>query len=855
MTNQRVRTGLALFLASIAAPPCLAQVNTERAAAAQTLERVEVTGSAIKRTTSEGPSPVEVITRADIAKTGATTVSELLKSIPAVDIFNQGELAGNSPAGSGTTRIALRGLSDSDVLVLLNGRRLPVNALYDSSGAGAAVNVNMIPLSMIERIEILKDGGSAIYGADAISGVVNFITRRDYQGAEVRGGTGLTSRSDGFEWAAGLAAGTGDYERDGYNAFVGVEYFRRDPILRKDRDITRSVDFRRFGSLDRRSAFAPTGNIVDPNTGALVGMTYKDCPAESFNGVCRYDFNQSLLTGLNGADRLGVMGLAQLRVSPNTRAFVDFGLSRSRDHFELHPVPDYFAVPVLNAQQAEYQDPANPGVLYIAGRFMQGGPRTTQRTSDMVFVATGMEGTVGQADWKFAMGRAENRVENHDYNYFDAARWAEATSNGTIDPTIATNSTALVNSLKVSPIRTGRATVTYLNGQIGRPVFALPGGPAMLAVGAAVEREALRDTPDPLTQAGAVVGSIQQAAVDAGRTHQGVFAEFVLPLLRTLEGQAAIRWDRYPGISQASPKFALKWNVLDRMALRGSVSHSFRAPALKQLFGSRDEGAITITDPDLCAKLHVAGACIINAFQVGGANPNLKPERANTFNLGVVGDVGPVAFTADWWRIQKRDNISSITLSSAIDHGHVAQVGPRYYIYTTLQNIAQAMTEGYDVDARLNLPTPVGALTLRNTTTYYTRMRSRDASDAPWGDFLSTYASPRWRNVLALSLERGGWNANAALRSVAGFYEGDTATYASGSTRRRVGAYDELDFSVRYAGLRNLEVFAGVKNVFDRMPPFSVTNTSSNAYTQMGFAEMYDARGRFFHAGFIYKIR
>ena len=820
------------------------------------LERVEVTGSAIKRSNTEGPASVEVISRADIARTGATSVNELLKSIPSVDIFNQGELAGNSPAGSGTARIALRGLPDSDVLVLLNGRRLPVNALYDSSGAGAAVDINMIPLSMIDRIEILKDGGSAIYGADAISGVVNFITRRDYQGLEIRGGSGISSRRDGFEWATGFAAGKGDFDRDGYNAFVGVEYFRRDPVLRKDREITSSVDFRRYGSLDRRSAFAPTGNIVDPNTGALVGMTYKDCPVASFNGVCRYDFNQSTLSGINGAERIGVMALSQFKLSPTARAYIDIGASRSKDHFELHPVPDYFAVPVLNAQQAQYQDPAMPGVLYITGRFMQGGPRTTERTSDTLFAATGLEGTVGKTEWKLAVGYAQSRVENRDRNYFDAERWAAATSNGSIDPTVSTNNQALVDSLKVSPVRVGTASVSYLNAQAAREIMRLPGGTASLAVGMSVEREALKDTPDALTQAGAVVGSIQQSAVDAARSHQGVFAEAALPLLPSLEAQAALRWDRYPGITQTSPKLAAKWKAFDGLAFRGSFSHSFRAPALKQLYGNRDEGAITITDPDLCAKLHVVGACIINAFQVGGANPALKPEKAATFNFGIVGDVGPLALTLDWWRIEKRDNISSITLTSAIDHGHIAQVGPRYYIYTTLQNIAQAMTEGVDLDARVTLKsTALGSITLRNGATYYTKLRTRAAGDETWGSFLSTYASPRWRNVFSASIERGAWSAHAALRSVASFYEGDTAITSGANARRRVGAYDETDASVRYTGIQNLEVFAGVKNLFDRMPPFSVTNTSSNAYTQLGFAEIYDARGRFFHAGFTYKFR
>src|SRR5687768_16273349 len=156
----------------------------------QRVEKIEVTGSNIKRVDSEGPAPVEIITRQQIERTGATNTNELLRSIATIDIFDQGETASNSPAGSGTATIRLRGFSESNTLVLLNGKRLPINALYDSSGAGAAVDINMIPLSAIVRVEILKDGGSAIYGADAVAGVVNFITKRDWTGAEARIGYG-----------------------------------------------------------------------------------------------------------------------------------------------------------------------------------------------------------------------------------------------------------------------------------------------------------------------------------------------------------------------------------------------------------------------------------------------------------------------------------------------------------------------------------------------------------------------------------------------------------------------------------------------------------------------------------------
>src|SRR6478672_535655 len=409
------------------------------AAPAQTPDiRVDVTGSNIKRVEGEGALPVEIVTREEIQRTGARTVNELLRYIPTVDIYDQGEIASNSPSGSGTATIRLRGLSENNVLVLLNGRRLPVNALYDGSGAGAAVDVNMIPISAIERVEILKDGGSAIYGADAVAGVVNFITRKDFQGVEVTGRYGLSERGDGEEKGGSLAAGFGNYDKDGYNVLFALDYFKRDPIFRKDREISKSVDFRRLGFGDGRSSFAPEGNFVDPNTGARVGGTFRPCPPEHFNGFCRYDFNASLLTLYNGADRASGMVVGNLKINNDLKAFGRLTYAHTKDHFEAHPVPDFFVVPT--------------GSGLIAGRFIQGGPRITDRKSELFDANVGLEGTTKWFDWDFAIGHGESKVTNSDKNYYNADLWAAATGSGAIDPSVTTNDPAFVESLKVSPV-------------------------------------------------------------------------------------------------------------------------------------------------------------------------------------------------------------------------------------------------------------------------------------------------------------------------------------------------------------------------------------------------------------------
>ncbi|MGL5001950.1 MAG: TonB-dependent receptor plug domain-containing protein, partial [Casimicrobium sp.] len=178
---------LAVAVAATFVVASFAQAQTQSAQSTQKVEKIEVTGSNIKRIDAEGPSPVEVITREEIARKGVTTVNELIRSLSYMSSFND-ELLSNSPNTTGAAGVGFRGLSSDQTVVLLNGRRL---AAYGFDGA--FVSLSTIPLGAIQRVEILKDGAAAIYGADAIGGVVNFITRRDYTGAEATGLYGISS--------------------------------------------------------------------------------------------------------------------------------------------------------------------------------------------------------------------------------------------------------------------------------------------------------------------------------------------------------------------------------------------------------------------------------------------------------------------------------------------------------------------------------------------------------------------------------------------------------------------------------------------------------------------------------------
>ena len=825
--------------AAILVQPAFAQQTAQRS------EKIEVTGTNIKRVDAEGPVPVQIMTKEEIKRTGATNTNELMKHIATIDIFDQGELASNSPAGSGTATIRMRGFGENNVLVLLNGRRLPINALYDSSGAGAAVNINMIPLAAIERVEILKDGGSAIYGADAVTGVVNFITKKDYRGAEVALTYGKADAGDGEEKNINGALGFGDIDRDRYNVLAAFDVFKRDPILRKDREISRSVDFRRFGGTDARSSFSPFGNYLLPDFSNFAGETVRPCPPANQSGVlCRYDFNQSLLTAYNGADRWSAMVVGTLKITNNMRAYAQYTYAHSDDHFEAHPVPDFF----VTAEGRPY-----------AGRFMQGGPRITDRESDIHHFVLGLNGTVGNFDWDVAGGQGKTSTTNRDQGYYNADLWFPALEAGLIDATRFDNDPALVESLKVRPIREGESKNSFFDAKLSGEIMQMKAGPLAFAVGAQWVKEELSDRPDALSQQGLVVGSIQQSAVEASRTAKSVFGELNIPLPGRVEVQAAVRYDSYPEEDKLSPKIAARWAMTPNFLMRASYAESFRAPNLKQLYGAAEQGADTLSSDAECIAAGAQPGCTIPVFFVTGGNPNLKPEEGKTYNFGFVYDVNTFSAGIDFWRIEKRNNISTPTVLTALEQGLTGRDEQgRLLIFTNLQNFAEGQSQGVDVDFRLRVPTPAGRVSLANTGTYYDFVRTRSGAGDPWGQFAGTYATPRYRNVFVANLESGAWGFTLAHRYTHGFWDTDapsTSETPRAANVRRVGSHDELDLQVSFTGIRRLRLDLGVKNALDNEPPFSFTNASKNAYTQMGFAELYTNRGRFFYGTVRYEFR
>jgi iron complex outermembrane receptor protein len=352
-----------------------------------------------------------------------------------------------------------------------------------------------------------------------------------------------------------------------------------------------------------------------------------------------------------------------------------------------------------------------------------------------------------------------------------------------------------------------------------------------------------------------VFGGLPRSSVAADRTAHALFAELQLPITQAIEGQLAARYDRYDTAERVSPKAALKWRAVPGLLLRASYSESFKMPTLKQLYATSGIRLINLTESQCTGIGLPAGCAGTPARALIGANPLLAPEVGRGVNVGFVADRGPLSLAVDVWRIDKEDNIATPTVDEAIHQGFYRfDPSGGWFVMQNLQNFVRSRSAGVDVDARLRFAaTRLGDVTIRAATTYTARQAARATADSPWAEFAGTYAKPRWRATLAASAEQGAWTATALVRATGGFWDTVLPHEQLGALPpdglRRVRAHEELDVTVAYRASRSLTLTGSVKNLLDRMPPFSATNATNGGFTQQGFAELYTARGRFLQAG------
>ncbi|MGZ5077931.1 MAG: TonB-dependent receptor [Usitatibacter sp.] len=832
---------------------------------AQRVDKIEVTGTNIKRIDTETASPVTIITREEIQRSGATTVSEVIRQIPANNAGSFSENSLNSFA-AGASAVSLRGLGAQATLILLNGRRLTPYPF--ANGAQVTfVDLNTIPLEVVDRIEVLKDGASAIYGSDAIAGVINIILRKDFKGYEVGANYSQTSEHDAAAWRATGTLGFGDLAKDRFNFFANFEHRDQDPIMASDRAWTSTGTLVTFGNQTRRSANGFPGNY-QARPGTSPGFTgtapVAGClPENLVANVCRRTEVGSWLTTVPENKRDSVFGRFTWELAANHALFAEVGYMKNKTNISSTPS---FPTTWLRATDLTLQSitpivlpvghPNNPwsAPVNLLYSFNDVGPRADTFTSEYTRMVAGLKGSIGNWDYDSAVGYNKNDTTDHVTGFLRASVFNRVLADRSyIFGDRSRNPESLYAELSPAFERKGTSKSTFVDGKVSTELMQMRAGPLGLAVGFEHRREELSDRPDPLVASGDIVG-LGATSASGDRNVTSFYGELSIPLLRTLEAQLAARYDKYSDYgSTTKPKFGLKWTPVKSFAIRGTYAEGFRAPGLPEIQNSFAAGFFNgVEDPVRCPVTNSNADCFGSVPAVVGANPALKPELSKSYTVGFVWEpVQDTSLTVDWYSIKRDNEIQTLDLTfllanEALFPGRVTRgpnlagdpaglPGPLQSVNLIYANLAKTETAGIDVEGRtrFNLG-DMGKLGIIGYGAYTDKWKFAVDVGEPLVNYNGTHNQPRFNGNLTFEWESGPWllfhrtNYTGKFLWVGSPFQDCPATVAA-VNGCVIKSWTTMDVGVRYTGFKNLTLRAGIRNLNNSRPPLD-----------LNYSELYD---------------
>lgn len=755
--SRAIRRALLAALVTGAAPTALAQDAAAAQDAPTTLDRIEVTGTNIRRTDTETASPVQVITRRDIDRTGKATVADYLQTLTSDGAGSLPKTFGNGFAGGGTG-ISLRGLGAGSTLVLLNGRRMAPFGLADD-GQKVFTDLSTIPMEAVERVEVLKDGASAIYGSDAIAGVVNIILRRDFTGVVLKGSYGLSGDSDGDARKASITAGVGDLVEDGYNFFASLEASKTDAIQltqRGNRKWIGNGDLRPYGygiasgqffplqgaitggGTVAANAGSPVGNIRDPATALFQSLPgcaqFSSISPPDPGGGCLWETHR--FRSLTPSEEyVNFFARGSFALSDQAELYTEFGYSKKKSEFRNTPsgVSGTWGFPggPVNASSGPgatvlgASHPDNP--LGVDARLRYAafdvGPRVTYNDNQFSRFLVGIKGS-GEA-WDYDVGylHSETDLVNTRTGFlrYSAVRTALSDPNSPvgywrIGDDAGLNSAALYAFISPTIHANASTQLDVIDARASRSLMDLPGGALGLALGAEYRRQEVELTPQTFTDVGDIIG-LGFSAYSGEEEVAVAYAELLAPVAETLELSAAFRVDSYKdGETSTTPKAGIKWTPAPWISLRGTYAEGFRAPNPAESGDGGAAGFSTAQDPVRCpggtpAPGAVPSDCNTPVAIITSPNPDLLPEESKSYTLGLVLEPTPTtSVTIDAWEIERSNEINPGSTEEAITAGSVVRddnnlpgvpnSGTLLAVEVDYINSAQTKVRGLDLDIR-----------------------------------------------------------------------------------------------------------------------------------------------------------
>lgn len=923
----------------------------------QAVERVVVTGSSIKRVESEGALPIQVITREEIDRQGIVTAEQLIATLNSngngLDNLasNSDVVDGASRGNNGASSANLRGQGSAATLILLNGRRIAAHGLN-----GGTVDLNSIPLAAVDRVEILKDGASAIYGTDAIGGVINFILRKDFNGLTMQASTDQTQAGGGDITRFALVGGMGDLAKDGYNVMVSLAHNDNKILRGNERDFVNTFQPDRGLSVDTRgtpfatvfplassnaavvrtilsSRTTPTSPIsntlspIQPGTTLRIngGINVLDLPGQagcsSIDGMGPYDevlwatpsakYACAWDTGRAAALQQPIKNTNVVaRATFNVGSHVVFGeftgsKADSAKSFSNNQISSSTAATsalfnlvypstgssynyVFNSIAAVFpsiEENRGQGIAY-RWRCMECGRRELTTTSETARLLIGAEGTIGSWDYRVGLSQAYSDTRSTiGGGYFYNDLFFPLLRSGALNPFLRpgeSQTPAALAALEAASARGvvlygGKFTLDQVDASASGPLFKLPAGDVMAAIGTDFRSEKWSFQGDQRDLANQ--RAIFNVPFDNGnalggvkRDIKAVYAEVLVPVFKSLDITLAGRQDNYTGFGNTfNPKISVRYVPIEQVLVRGSYSTGFRVPTFNQLFNGISESptsGATIVDPAKCpAKLVSAtpGCESILPNTLFGGRPDLGPEESKQGSVGVVlAPTREFSANVDWWQIRKTGTIQALPVATLIANYDLFTsnfirdpAGNIAFIDTRWVNAGETITKGVDVGAKLNGALFRGKYSATVDGTYLIEKKSRLVTSAPFGaSEIANFSRAgdlglRWKHAAAFTYTQGDWSGSLIQFYRSGYKDAVLPGVANGSVvppnwNPRVESYTTYHASATYTGIKNLSITAGIKNLLDEDPPFSAaydTNTGAGSSWEPRVA---DPRGRSF---------
>jgi iron complex outermembrane receptor protein len=881
--RKSIRHTLALSAISMAVLALAQQAAAQQAAPA--VQRVEVTGSSIKRLAAEEALPVTTIKAEELEKQGMTTLADVMMALP------QSASLQPSQAGSGTN-INLRGLGVNRTLVLLNGRRLANEAIADGYA-----NLDTIPISALARVEVLRDGASSIYGSDAIGGVVNFITKREVtDGAVTVQHVQPKRHGGGDEQRVTLTFGKGSLQNDGWNVYGTVDFHRRSRLLMSDREGF-VPDDAALASIGLAPSAASGGYATPANFTSSANRTAANpyyaagCLApysiQGAKNTCVLD-NDSYGTALYPNKQLTMYGKATRKFGEHV---VSLEYTRGDESLYSYKNPTQVTAvgssqPILPSSSRWYPGgsggvPAVAGItnqpLTVSWAVPDGGAITRDNQVNQRLLLSA-EGTVG--NWDYRTGASYGLSQRKIYfesGYYSGIGLIRGLANGVLNPFGLQDQAGqdYLQSIAADGMQNRSAKTAYygVDATISRPLMDLAGGSLALALGVDVHRDTNEDTK--LAPAADITyAKIVPGHGDSARTIAGIFAEMDAPVTKTLTLNGAVRVDRYSDVgSTVTPKVSFRWQPTKTVMFRGSANTGFRAPTLFDLNGYRTTVANTTTsarwdDPVLCpsrtptvpgtgtavAGANAADVCNARLNKMTGSNPDLEPEKSKGGTLGVVFEPSrAVTLSFDYWQINMKKMLAN--LPESVYFTNYAQYQNLFvrnadnslaYINNTTMNLGGQIAGGIDVAGTWDLPrTSYGTFRIGIDGTWLTRFDNQLEENGAWmsnvGRFgwasngtTSSYPiiTYRWKHNLRLSWQNGDWGAQLTNNFNSKYKDANVAV--TPQYYRDIPSFSLWNLTGSWRAQKQVQITAGITNLFDKAPP--ITNNTVYSYGYLSSA-------------------